>query len=139
MFGDDDGIYVSRFENGKYSRPKKFDTGYDGMPPDGYPFIAPDESYMLFMSWRPGGRGMWDLYITFQREDGIWTSPKNMGPKINSDASESFPSVSPDGKYLFFNSNRPSQVRDNVPGHFYGNIYWVNANVIEELKPENLR
>jgi hypothetical protein len=41
--------------------------------------------------------------------------------------------VTPDGKYLFFTSNRPKE------GQQTGNIYWVDARVIEELRPEEIK
>lgn len=132
-----DGICYSRPVHGKYIKVERFNSGYTGRPADGYPFIAPDQSYMIFMSWRPGGFGMWDLYITFRNDDGTWTQPTNMGPRINANASESFPSVSPDDRYLFFNSNRKSDLVAALPGHFYGNIYWVSAQIVEELRQAN--
>ncbi len=92
------------------------------------PFIAPDESYLIFESQRPGGMGQNDLYISFRKKDGNWSRPRNMGSKVNSKFSERFPRVSPDGKYLFFGSDR-----DAAP-NTAGDIYWVNAQVIEELK-----
>jgi len=131
-----DGIYCSRRESGRYNKAEQFCTGYTGRPSDGYPFIAPDESYMIFMSWRPGVFGNWDLYIVFKSDNGTWTSPVSMGPAINTAASESFPSVTPDGRYLFFNSNRKSYLVKQQPEHFYGNIYWVSAKIIEELRPK---
>lgn len=142
MFGShsaEDGIYYSYLNHGKYTKAERFKSGYSGKPSDGYPFIAPNESYMLFISWRPGGYGKWDLYIAFRQDDGTWTTPANMGPTINTAASESFPSVSPDGKYLFFNSNRKSKITPHQPEHFYGNIYWVSTKIIEERRPKEQR
>ncbi|MBN1472650.1 MAG: PD40 domain-containing protein [Syntrophaceae bacterium] len=139
MFGPQrtqDGIYYSKLDHDKYMKATRFNTGYAGKLSDGYPFIAPDQSYLIFMSWRPGGYGKWDLYITFKNDAGTWTTPVNMGATINTDASESFPCVSPDGRYFFFNSNRKSSLTPISPEHFYGNIYWVSAKIIEELKPK---
>jgi Tol biopolymer transport system component len=95
-------------------------TGYE----DG-PFIAPDETFLIFESDRPEGiNGSLDLYITFKNEDGGWSIPTNMGPKINSAFGERFARLSPDGNYLFFGSTRA--------GNF--DIYWIDARIIEELK-----
>ncbi len=139
MFGPQsaqDGIYYAKLNHGKYTKAKRFNRGYVGKPPDGYSFIAPDQRYLIFMSWRPGGFGKWDLYITFKNHDETWTQPVNMGPTINSDANESFPCVSPDGCYLFFNSNRKSTLTPAHPEHFYGNLYWVSTKIIEEFRPK---
>jgi Tol biopolymer transport system component len=95
------------------------------------PFIAPDESYLIFESQRPESiEGSIDLFICFKQSDGCWTQPKNMGPRINTKYSERFARVSPDGKYLFFGSNR-KQLTDNL----YFDIYWIDAKVIKELMP----
>jgi Tol biopolymer transport system component len=67
------------------------------------PYVAPDESYIVFASDRPGGFGQADLYIS-ERKDGNWTQPRNLGPRINSGASECCPAVSPDGRYFYFTS-----------------------------------
>jgi Tol biopolymer transport system component len=67
------------------------------------PLIAPDESYIIYTSSRPGGFGEADLYIAYQKE-GKWQQPKNMGDKINTKTYEYCPNFSPDGKYFFYSS-----------------------------------
>lgn len=54
---------------------------------------------------RPDGKGSCDLYIMFNRR-GRWTEPINM-KTVNSSAWESNPSLSVDGRTLYFASNRP--------------------------------
>jgi len=51
---------------------------------------------------RPDGYGDYDIYVSYKKKVGIWTKARNMGNKINTEALENTPSVSPDGKYLFF-------------------------------------
>ena len=82
---------------------------------------------------------MSDLYVSFRRESGSWTKPKNMGRKINSEAKDAFPYVTSDGKYFFFNSSRVSVLNDKKIPDGPGNIYWVDAKIIEELKPDELK
>lgn len=55
----------------------------------------------------PGGFGSCDLYIRTLQGDK-WSAPRNMGSKINTDAWESQPALSPDGRTLYFVSNRDS-------------------------------
>jgi outer membrane protein OmpA-like peptidoglycan-associated protein len=43
-----------------------------------------------------------DFYISFKNEDGTWSNARNMGPPINTPANEGAPSLSPDGRFLFF-------------------------------------
>ena len=83
-------------------------------------FVAPDESYLIFCSTRPGGQGRGDLYVSFRNEDGNWTEAKSMGDKINTRNLELCPCVSSDGHYFFYTSNE--------------DIYWVDAKVIDEMR-----
>ncbi len=115
------GIHRSKCVDGQYMKPEALDVIINSQYHDWTPYIAPDESYLVFSSTRPGGYGAFDLYIAFRKTDGGWTEAQNMGSEINTEASERFPGVSPDGKYLFF-------TRDS-------DIYWVDSMVIEQLRP----
>jgi len=67
-----------------------------------HPFIAPDESYLIFDS-QVTGMGRPELFISFKKSDGSWTKAVNMGSAINATKTEFGACVSPDEKYLFFN------------------------------------
>lgn len=143
--------FVEKNENG-YSEAIKMGEEINSVYRDFDPMIAPDGSYLLFSSTRPGNLGRGDLYISFRKDDGGWTDAINMGPEINSTGMDYCPSLSPDGKYLFFSSYRPIMIRDKGerydseellnmyrgPGNGLGDIYWVDAKVIEELREETL-
>ncbi len=94
-----------------------------------HPFIAPDESYLIFDSDAYGGYGDSDLFISFKQDDGSWGTPVNLGDKINTDAWEASATVTPDGKYLFF--NRKMGAVGDYPNV---DIFWVDAGFIEGLK-----
>ncbi len=88
-------------------------------------FIAPDESYLIFTSTGWGdGFGSADMYISYRSKDDHWTKPRNMGVAVNSSGLEYCPSLSPDGKYLFF-------ARRGMNGE---NIYWIDAGIIDTLR-----
>ncbi len=90
-------------------------------------FVAPDESYMLFNSPRPGSHTENDIWVSFRGQDGSWSKPVNLGERINRDARAILcPTVSPDGKYLFF-----TRLQANGTGY----VYWVSARVIDEKRP----
>ncbi|MBK8233541.1 MAG: PD40 domain-containing protein [Candidatus Eisenbacteria bacterium] len=61
------------------------------------PLHRPDGSYLILESRRPGGYGSSDLYVSFHQA-GAWTTPRNLGPSINSTYIEDGPFVSSDGK-----------------------------------------
>src|SRR6056297_2557672 len=53
--------------------------------------------------------GQCDLYLSTQ-QNGRWTEPRNMGPRLNTSYNETQPAFSPDGRSLYFASNRPGGV-----------------------------
>jgi hypothetical protein len=150
--GNDD-IYVSYFSDNGFSEPRRLDFPINTKNFEGHPFISADESYLIFSSDRPGERGQGDLYVSFKGKDNEWLEPVNMGDKINSPFHEAAPYVSPDGQYLFFCSFRPNpppygkhrltfmeiQKLLDGPGNGRGDIYWISAKIIEELRPKHSR
>jgi len=128
-------VFCSRLVEGSYTEPENL-TRINSPTPDHSPFVAPDGSYLIFSSFR-GGLGRSDLFISFRKADGTWSEPKSMGSRINSPYKDEYPFVTPDGKYLFFNSNRPSTLNQRPIEDGPGNIYWVSTSVIETLKKVN--
>jgi len=124
-------IRYSRLINGKHETPKllnkKINTGKSF-----HPFIAPDESYLIFDSTREGGYGDSDLYISYRQADGTWGDPINLGDKINSESWEAVASITADGKYMFFNRRINHGSDGELPNV---DIYWVDAEFIDRLRP----
>jgi len=125
-------VWSSRNIDGKYAAAENVGEPVNSPTGDADPFVAPDESYLIICQKKEIGYGEYDLYIYFKKKDGSWTEPVNMGNQINSPEYEFRPYVTPDGKYLFFTSNRP---QNNGRGN---NIFWVDAEIIKNLKPDDL-
>ncbi|MBI9055928.1 MAG: PD40 domain-containing protein [Bacteroidales bacterium] len=129
---NDFGIYRMELNNGEYSKPELLPSSINlgkGIM-NWTPFIAPDESYLLFSSNRLSpDNDIGDIYVCFRKSDGSWTEAINLGTSINSGKQERFPSVSPDGKYLFFTR---WVARGNE------DVMWVSAEIISELKTQSL-
>ncbi|MFC1724440.1 MBL fold metallo-hydrolase [candidate division KSB1 bacterium] len=119
---EQDGIIVSRFIKGKYVEFELLGGGVNTPAPGGHPCIAPDESFIIFDSRRPGGQGVGDFYVCFRKEDGTWSKAINLGDRINTPGGNMCASLSPDGKYIFYHTRK--------------DIYWVDAKIIENLKPD---
>ncbi len=145
-------IYRSQLIDGEYSKPENLGKNINSSFNEFHAYIAIDETYIILDSDRDGGFGNNDLYISFRKSGGGWTEAANMGDKINTEYSDMRPFVSPDGKYLFFCSNRIKSAetediwqydnfmkRINGPGNSSQDIYWVSAQIIEDLKPENIK
>ncbi|MEJ2145651.1 MAG: MBL fold metallo-hydrolase [Acidobacteriota bacterium] len=125
---NDYGLYRSELVNGEYGKPELLPRNINLSPFLNWtPFIAPDESYLLFSSNRstqPGDVG--DLYISRRRADGSWTDPVSLGEPVNTDRQERFPKLSNDGKYLFFSRQTPDHDED---------VFWVDAAAVPALRP----
>jgi len=142
-------LYVSRIEDGKYTAPETIGGDISTDFNESGPHVAADERYLLFQSNRPGGFGGNDLYICFRQADGPWSEPVNLGATVNSASHDYRPRVTPDGKYLFFTSGRPadsgSMERTTYeellksyrhPQSGYGTLFWMEAGIIDEFRPE---
>ena len=106
-------IYRSQPENDRYPRIEAVNIG--GF----HAFVAPDGSYLLSDA---GG----DIQVSFLDDEGAWSEPRPLGKEVNTPASETCPSVSPDGKYLFFSRYpEPEEISD---------IYWVDSRVIAKAR-----
>ena len=76
---------------------------------DSQPNIRQDAREIFFFSNRPGSiGGSNDIWASNRRHArGAWSAPENLGPNVNSAASETRPSLSSDGRTLYFGSDRP--------------------------------
>jgi len=71
----------------------------------GQPSVSRDGRYLFFASNMPGGQGASDLYYC-EWINNQWSTPVNLGPKVNSPGVENNPFMHPSGR-LYFSSNRP--------------------------------
>ena len=103
-------IYRARLVDGHYTDPESLGDSINTQSHEGDPYIAPDESYIIFASYGRSddlGRGSsaGDLYVS-QNVNGTWTKARHLDAPINSTAWDYCPIVSPDGRYFYFSSFR---------------------------------
>ena len=119
------GIKRARIKNGKYTNWEQLRQPLNiGRITGGHPYISPDESYILFNRKWPGMRG-YGIFISYRTKTDSWTEPFNLLEKLGAPRGGSQPVVSPDGKYLFYYSG--------------GKFYWVDARIIADHKPKDLK
>jgi Tol biopolymer transport system component len=126
--GSSGDLYRAELKDGEYGAPELLPEPINTEASEHDPYISRDGSFLIFTSDRPGGLGRGDLYVSFRKPDGTWGEPSNMGEPINSDGYDFCAMLSPDGKYLFFTRN--------IEGN--GDIYWVDAGVIETMRSRAL-
>lgn len=126
-------IRYSRLIDGKHENPVKMSIEINTGKDIAHPYIASDESYLIWDVVREDGYGQADIYISFKQKDGSWLPAMNMGPQINTELQESSPSVTHDGKYLFFTRGE-WKVKEDGSTNYVGKKYWVDAQIIETLR-----
>jgi Tol biopolymer transport system component len=114
----------SQYVDGKY-------TDYEPLEPpiasgngEMYPYIAPDESYIIFTSFRLGGRQDAAMFVSFKLKNGSFGEPVKIETGLPRSA---MGWVSADDQYLFFTSMDENNT---------GDIYWVSMDIIENLRPK---
>ena len=131
-------IYRSRCVNGIYQEQERLHEPINTEYGEYDAFAAPDESYLIFGSNRPGGFGRYDSYICFLKEDGTWTHPANLGNPMNSMSWENRVMVTPDGQYLFFVSGRShvflNDELDDGKNTSTTGFYWVKTDFIQDMR-----
>ena len=117
-------IFVAEFRDGKYSEPQRLPDAINTPHYDNAPFIAPDESYLIFCSVDFKSTRMSDMYVSFRNADGTWGEAKALA-ELNQDRSnEACPNVTRDGKYLFYLSN----TKEGFSAH------WVSASILDKYR-----
>ncbi|MCK4662111.1 MAG: PD40 domain-containing protein [Bacteroidales bacterium] len=85
-----------------------------------------DGKTLYFSSNRAGGFGGSDIYVVKRNPDGSWGEPENLGPVINTEYDENFPSISSDGKLLHF----ASKGHDGIGGYDVFMTSWIDDNKV---------
>ena len=124
----------SRLINGKYETPIKMSKAINTGKYIAHPFIAPDESYLMWDA-EMEGENTPDIYISFRQKDGSWGTGINLGEQINTSRYEQYGKVTPDGKYLYFFKG-DVKTRKDGSRYVIGSPYWVDAKIIETLRPK---
>lgn len=102
-FGD---IYYTDFYHAKFNKIEamtipKLNTEHW----ETHSMMTHDQKSLYFVSDRPGGYGGRDIYVVHRQENGSWSEPMNLGPKINGPFDEDSPFISIDNKTLYYATN----------------------------------
>ena len=118
-------LYVSRFEDGAWQAPERLPEAVNSEAEEFGPYVTPAEDLLLFVrTGHPDNVGFLDLWASFREPGGEWSEAVHLPGQISTRAHEICPVLSPDGRFLFFNSSRAGN-DDN---------YWVDAGFLEGLR-----
>ncbi len=100
-------LYVSELKDGKWVKPESLGAQINTAGWESQPTVSADQQTLIFSSRRKDGLGGSDLYKSIRLPNGSWSRPINLGEQINSPQNEMAPFLHPDGKTLYFSSDRP--------------------------------
>jgi peptidoglycan-associated lipoprotein len=126
-------IYYSKLDHSKWTAPVKLNANIN-MPGEwnAQPSISPKGDTLFFVSKRPGGLGMHDIwYSTCKNNDDNWSAPVNLGDKINTAYIDMSPCYYSKEKTLFFASNG----HENFGGL---DIFMAKGNKFSEVRNVSL-
>jgi outer membrane protein OmpA-like peptidoglycan-associated protein/tetratricopeptide (TPR) repeat protein len=99
-------FYLSYRMNGDWSKANSVGRPLNTLDNEGAQSLSADGQYMYFAACnRPDGYGSCDIYFS-EKIRNSWSKPFNIGPPVNTEAWESSPCISSDGKTLYFASSR---------------------------------
>jgi hypothetical protein len=119
------GMFRSAPADGGFAAPEPLTHGGGSNP-----LIAPDGGFLLFAARRDDSLGESDIYLTRRFASGAWTTPRSLGPLVNTSQREFAPALSPDGRYLFFTSERPGIVPTPAADRPPGDIYQIELSAL---------
>lgn len=135
-------IWCSKWDGTRYLPPTALPPAINSEKDEYNAFVDPKGLYVLFGSYgRTDDSGRGDIYISRKNRDGVWQPATRFSGNINSTQLDYCPYVSPDGKYLFFTSERsvpllratnpfkPAEILKGLSTPQGGsNIFWVRFN-----------
>ena len=104
-WGRDSGcdLYVSEWNGSQWSEPRNVDEGINTRTWESQPCVSADGKELYFVSRRNGNA---DLFCALRKADGSWGEPQNLGAPINTKGTEMAPFLHPDGRTLYFSSDK---------------------------------
>ncbi len=101
------GLLADRFDGSEWSTPVNLGPVVNSTSVDANAGLSSDAHTLFFVSNRPGGLGGNDIWMSHRQCLACdWEAPVNLGAPINSDAIDGAPTMSEDGRLLFFYSAR---------------------------------
>ena len=97
-------VWQSELQNTKWTEPVRMNRNVNSKKQEPSVFVSPDEKTLFVVSYKNGGQGDKDIYISKKQEDGSWGPVLNAGNVINSRYDEDAPFLASDGKTFYFSS-----------------------------------
>ncbi|OYU94462.1 MAG: hypothetical protein CFE21_15755 [Bacteroidetes bacterium B1(2017)] len=124
-------IYTSTITGSEWSEPTPLEFSSDSFN-CGQPSVSKDGQLMYFSSDMPGGFGGKDIwYVTYSKRSKTWGDPVNLGPVVNTDEDDMYPTIHEDGTLYFASSGHV--------GLGGTDIFWTKGSGTEWGEPINMK
>ncbi len=123
-------IYISfpKYDGG-WTRPANIGPDVNTMQQEYSPVLASDNTTLYFASEGHYGYGSYDIFMTKRLDDSWkrWSKPVNLGPKVNTDASDMAFSIPASGKEVYIYSWNNKETKSD--------IYHLDLGDSKSIKP----
>lgn len=108
-------LYITYNFGGRWTEPVNMGRPVNSSAWDSQPSLSADGRTLYFVSNRKGGLGKRDIWVSERKLNGKWSSPKNMGPAINTEEDDISPFIHVNNRTLYFSTNaRPGFGRFDI-------------------------
>ncbi|MDH7447799.1 TolB family protein [Aquimarina sp. 2201CG14-23] len=111
--GSFDIYTIKVLDNDEFSKPRNVGQPLNTEKYEFDPYISPDESFIIFSINENGNSS---LYYSYKDPKSNWTKPQSLGDQINTTRQDFAPSLSVDGKFIFYSNN--------------GKLKWVSSEIV---------
>ena len=101
-------LFTSRIVNGEWSIPQNLGPVINTPAWEAQPSLSADGHTLYWSSNRKYGKGGNDIWMSTRTDTSGWNPPTPLGETINTSYNEESPFIHPDGKTLYFRSDRPA-------------------------------
>lgn len=125
-------IYQSKFVEDEWTKAVEVSFNSENYS-TGHPSVSPDGKKLYFVSDRPGGFGLTDVYKVDILENGAFSEPENLGRTVNTSKKEMFPYITENALYFSSDRNMGMGGLDIYKADYAGGVFGVGINLGEPI------
>lgn len=128
-FGGKD-IWVSeRLSNNRWAKPQNLGKKINTKNNEESPFLMSDRATLYFSSKGHNALGGYDIFVSTLDEQGLWSTPDNLGDPVNSTSDDLYYIADSYGNMAYYSSDKADKNNQDIFYVKYNTIYRVKNNV----------
>jgi hypothetical protein len=113
-YGGKDIWASEKLSNNKWSEPYNLGKEINTAENEESPFLMSDGVTLYFSSKGHNGYGGYDIFVTTQNDDGLWSVPENLGDSVNSTSDDDYYKVDLNGKTAYYASDKLDKYNKDI-------------------------